>query len=212
MAGISQVDRCMDTMTSNRIPAITRQPQSGIKLQRGISQLSALIRPTLGPRARNVAVDSAYGKRAPELLDSGGLIARRMLQLPDRGEDMGAMLLRNVLWQVHEHEADGTATTCVLLQSVFDQGLRYLSSGRNPMEFRRCLHAGLEVILDELKRVTTHVNSESQLIKVAEAACPDVPLAKTLAELFSVIGEHGHVEIRSSKNQELRWDYIEGAY
>lgn len=199
-------------MTLNRIPEITRQPQSGLKLQRGINQLSALIRPTIGPRARHVAVDSTYGKGAPELLDSGGLIARRMLQLPDRDEDMGAMLLRNVLWQVHEHEGDGTATACVLFQSVFEQGLRHISSGGNPMEVRRYLYAGLEIILDELKRVTTHLKNESQLIKVAEAACPDVSLAKTLGELFSIIGEYGQVEIRASKNQELRWDYIEGAY
>jgi chaperonin GroEL len=166
----------------------------------------------MGPCARYVAIDSSHGKRAPELLDNGGLIARRMLELPDHDENMGAMLLRDVLWRVYEHEADGTATTCVLFESVFEQGLRYLASGGNPVQFRRHLHAGLEVILDELQQMTMHVHNESQLIKVAEAACPDVVLARALGELFSVIGEYGHVEMRASKDQDLGWDYIEGAY
>jgi len=181
-------------------------------LQRGINQLGALIRPTMGPHARNVAVDSGDGRRTPELLQDGGLIARRMLQLVDPDEDMGAMLLRNILWHVREREGDGTATTCVLFQSVFNQGLRYILAGGNPVELRRHLHAGLEIVLDELQQMTVDVCDESTIMGVARAACPQERLARTLAGLFSVLGEYGHVELRSGSGPDLHVDYIDGPY
>lgn len=201
-----------NSMTAERVPSVVHQPRSARKLQRGINQLSALIRPTMGPCARNVAVDSANGRRAPELLQDGGLIARRMLQLSDPDEDMGAMLLRNIVWHVREREGDGTATTCVLFQSVFDQGLRYISSGGNPVELRRHLRAGLDVILDELRRMTVDVCDEATIMGVARAACLDAALARSLGELFSVLGEYGHVELRSGTGPDLRGEYIDGPY
>jgi len=166
----------------------------------------------MGPCARNVAVDAANGSRSPELLQDGGLIARRMLQLADPDEDMGAMLLRNILWHVREHEGDGTATTAVIFQSVFDQGLRYIASGGNPVELRRHIQAGLNVVLAELQRMTVAVNDESTIMAVAHAACTDAPLARTIAELFFVLGEYGHIELRSRSGPDLYSEYIDGPY
>lgn len=199
-------------MTPERVPSVVHQPRSARKLQRGIHQLGALIRPTMGPGGRNVAVVSANGRRMPELLQDGGLIARRMLQLADPDEDMGAMLLRNILWHVREREGDGTATTAVLFQSVFDQGLRYISSGGNAVELRRHLHAGLDVVLDELQRMTVDVCDDAKILAVARAACPDAPLARILAGLFAVLGEYGHVELRSDSRPDLHGDCIDGPY
>src|SRR6476620_8757931 len=92
------------------IPYVTFQPQAYQGVQRGINMIADVVRPTLGPVPRIVAVEPiepGHNKR-PELLDNGGLIARRILQLPDRDADMGAMFLRNVLWRQHERAGDGT--------------------------------------------------------------------------------------------------------
>lgn len=88
-------------------------------MQRGINRLADVIRPTLGPLPRLVAIEHPLRHRAPELLDNGAVIAKRLIQLPDRDEDMGAMFLRHVLWHVYEQAGDGTATAAVLLQSVY---------------------------------------------------------------------------------------------
>ena len=100
-------------------------------MQRGINQIVNAIRPTLGPTPRIVAIDRILDEKMPELLDNGGTIARRIIQLSNRDEDVGAMFIREVLWRLGERVGDGTATAAVLFQSVFDQGIHYLVSGGN---------------------------------------------------------------------------------
>jgi chaperonin GroEL len=181
-------------------------------MQRGINQMVKAVRPTLGPLPRFVAIDRAAESRAPELLDSGATIARRILELPDRDADMGAMFLRHVLWQVHEKVGDGTATTAVLLQSIYNQGVRYLASGGNAMLLRRHLEEGMHVILNELTGMTAQVEGRRILTQVAESICYDRPLAKLLGEIFDIIGEHGQLDIRSGRGRELEREYVEGMY
>jgi len=80
--------------------------------------MTSLIRPTLGPLPRTVAVGRFVGSEPPEVLDSGATIARRTLQLADPFEDMGAMLIRHLAWRTFDLTGDGTATAAVLAQSL----------------------------------------------------------------------------------------------
>lgn len=180
-------------------------------MQRGIHKMTALLRPTLGPHPRSVAV-APFNRGTPELLDDGGLIARRMIQLPDRDEDVGAMFLRGLLWRVYMHVGDGVATTGVLFQSVFDEGLRAIAAGCNAMRVRRHLDEGLTIILEQLERLTIPVDSEARLLQIAHTACQDQSLAQNLGEMFFVLGEHGHLEVRSGQSNGDTYALIEGAY
>ena len=101
------------------------------------------MRPTLGPIPRTVAVSQALDNKPPELLDKGGLIARRISDLPDRDADMGAMLLRQMLWQLYEDCGDGTATAAVMFQSIYNDGLKFIAAGGNAMRLRQCLGEAL---------------------------------------------------------------------
>src|SRR4051812_18301301 len=85
-------------------------PAARAALLRGVDRMAALLRPTLGPVGRTVAVARIVGQEPPEILDSAATIARRMIQLADPFEDVGAMLLRHLVGQVHERVGDGTAT------------------------------------------------------------------------------------------------------
>ncbi|MDH3675408.1 MAG: hypothetical protein OES12_07915, partial [Anaerolineae bacterium] len=91
--------------TKTRLVAF--QPATYRGVQQGINKLANAIRPTLGPRPRIVAIDRILDDRMPELLDNGGLIAKRIIQLPGWHEDVGAMYLRDVLWRLHEQVGDG---------------------------------------------------------------------------------------------------------
>jgi chaperonin GroEL len=148
----------------------------------------------------------------PELLNHGGLIARRTLQLPDRREDVGAMYLRSLLWRMHEHVGDGVATTSVLFQSILDDGMKAIAAGCNAQRFRHHLLEGLDTVLAQLDAATLPVDSQQRLIDVAHTICADEPLARHLGELFWVIGEHGQLEIRSGQSRHLDSDVLEGAY
>ena len=199
-------------MTKRQTQRVVFQPAAYRGMQRGINQMVEAIRPTLGPLPRVVAVDRIADDKMPELLDNGGVIARRIIELPDRDADMGAMFVRQVLWRVHEQAGDGTATTAVLFQSVYNQGVRYIVSGGNAMQLRCYLEEGLRLILDELSGMTIPVAGKEKLAQVAETICYDPSLAKMLGEIFDIIGQYGRLDIRSGRSRGLEREYVEGMY
>lgn len=199
-------------MAQGRTQRVVFQPAAYQGLQRGINQIVNAVRPTLGPLPRTVAFHQLVTNKMPELLTKGGVIARRIIQLPDRDEDMGAMLVRHLLCHLHEQFGDGTATAAVLLQSVYNQGVHYLASGGNAMRLRHYLEEGVQVILDELTSMTLHVEGKEQLAQIAQSICYDPPLAKMLGEIFDIIGEYGQLEIETIRGRELKREYTDGMF
>jgi chaperonin GroEL len=198
--------------SKREVRRVVFQPDSYLGIQRGINQMADAIRPTLGPLPRVVAVEHPLRHRVPELLDSGGTIAQRIIQLPDRDDDMGAMFLRHVVRHVHEKAGDGTATAAVLLQAIYNQGVRYITAGGNPMRLRHYLQQGTWTILAELNRMTVRLKGQKRLARLAEAICHDPPLAKLLGEIFDIIGEYGRLEVRVGNSRTLEREYVEGMY
>ncbi|PLS82668.1 MAG: hypothetical protein CYG59_03405 [Chloroflexi bacterium] len=199
-------------MQGHAIPGVVFQPRSQRGMQRGINQIVEAVRPTLGPRPRIVAVENVFREKKPEFLDKGGLIARRIIQLPDRDADMGAMLVRHALWRVHEEVGDATATAAVMFQAVYNRGLHYVAAGGNAVHLRRYLEAGLHEILQELDNRTLPVTGKERLARLAESLCFDASLAKLLGEIFDIVGEYGQVEIRRGHGREYERQYVEGMY
>ena len=194
------------------VPAVVFQPETYQGMQRGIDQLVDAIRPTLGPLPRLVALERPANHKAPELLDNGGVIARRILALPDRRADMGAMYLRHLLWRVHEQVGDGTATTAVLFQTIYNEGVRYIVAGGSPMMLRRHLEAGQGLILAELNRLTTPLPGPANLTRLAESVCYDPALARLLGDSFDHMGQDGRLEIRSGHSGAMKREYVAGSY
>ena len=200
-------------MSTRPYQAVVFQPETYQALQKGINLVVDAVRPTLGPLPRLVAVELAMRRHAaPELLDSGAIIAQRIVQLPDRDQDVGAMLIRDTLMRVQAEVGDGTATTAVLLKALVDGGVRYLASGGNAMMLRRHLEAGLALILDELSKRVTYPRGKARLTDLAQAICYDPPLAKMLGEIFDIIGEYGRLDIRASHSRTMEREYVEGMY
>ena len=194
------------------IPRVIFQPESYEGMQRGINQMANAIRPTLGPLPRPVAIERALRHRTPELLDSGAVIAQRLLEFPNRTEDMGAMFLRHVIRHVNDQAGDGTATAAILLQAVYNEGLRYLAAGGNAMRLRTYLEQGTREILAELNTLTIHLEGEEALAQIAEAICHDPPLAELIGEIFDIIGEYGRLEVIAGHGRGLEREYVEGLY
>jgi chaperonin GroEL len=200
-------------MTAKRqTQRVVFQPAAYRGIQRGINRIANAMRPTLGPLPRTVAIERLPRDKTPELLDNGGVIARRIIELPNGDEDVGAMFIRHVLWRLHEKVGDGTATAAVLFQSVYNQGVRYVVAGGNAMALRHYLEKGMRVVLDELTGMAVHLEGKEKLAWMAETICHDPPLAKMLGEIFDIIGEYGQLEIRSGRSRELEREYVEGMY
>ena len=175
--------------------------------------MARLLRPTLGPLSRTVAITRLTGTRhGPEVLDSGAVIARRTIQLADPFENMGGMLIRHVAWQVFERVGDGTATAAVLAQSLMHAGVQYIMAGGNPVSVARGMQRGLEVALAELRRQARTIDGPTEIARVVAGGlgptCLD--LAEMLGEVVDAVGPDGAILVENAQGTETVHEYIDG--
>lgn len=200
-------------MKARQKPGVVFQPEVHQALQRGIYQMVSALRPTLGPLANGVAIDNLNGTKAlPEFLDDSGVIARRIIEIQNRDADMGAMLVRAMVLRQHEQIGDGTATTAVLFEAIFNAGVRYIAAGGNAMQLRRGLEKALPQVLDALDQMAFPLEGQQMLTDMARSLCHDDELAALLGEAFDLIGEYGQLEIREDYGRVLRREFVEGSY
>jgi chaperonin GroEL len=188
------------------------QPGTHEGLRRGINQMTDAVIPTLGPLPRIVALNQVVTDKMPEMIDKGGVIARRIIALPDRDADMGAMLTREMLWGLQDQYGDGTATAAVLLRAIYNEGLKYIAAGGNAMNLKRSLEAGLKMVIEELDQMTRPVRGRDDLVRIAETICQDSELAAILGEVFDHIGEYGQLEIRRLRSRKIYREYVDGMF
>ncbi len=204
-------------MKTGKIPGARRrvvlQPATYQGLQRGVNQLANAVRPTLGPRHGVVAISGIdYHDKTPQLFDDGGTIARHIIQLQDRDADVGAMLVRDLLWRLQQQVGDGTATAAVIVARVFNEGVRYLAAGGNAMRLRSYLEEGARIILDQLTAMSRPTRGKEELAQIAGSLSYDAELARYMGEIFDIIGEWGRLEIREGRSREVEREYVEGMY
>jgi chaperonin GroEL len=195
-------------------PSVVFQPDVHEAFQIGFEKIISAIRPTLGPFPRVTLYDATVGltQKPPEILDDGGTIARRIIQIKGRDEDVGAMLIRNVLWKMREQVGDGTATAAVIFQATYQEGLRYLAAGGNPMQLRTYILDVMQDILGELDSMAFHLSGKQELTQLATAVSRDEELGKVLGEIFDIIGAYGRLEIRDGQYRTHEREYVEGMY
>ena len=190
---------------------VLSQPETRAALRSGIDALAGAVIPTLGPLTGPVALADKNRDGSPELLDDGGTIARRILQLADRDADVGAMLLREILWRQREVYGDGAATAAVLFQTVFAEGSRFISAGGNAMLLRKALDTGMRLLLDNLRRQIQPLATTADMKRLARAVCGDGDIAESLADIFDVLGAHGAIEVREG-GRDLGHEFFLGSY
>lgn len=190
-------------------PKVIHQPQTQRALKRGISTLTQAVAPTLGPLPRR-SVTQNLDKL--ELLDDGGLIARRIIALPESDDDVGAMLLRQVLWRMRQHTGDGAATTAVLYEQIYNEGLRFIAAGADPMRLRGRLTEALPRLIERLRAETRYLSNEEELRAAAFSVCYDEEMSRILGEVLYTIGPQGQVDVREGHGRGMEYNYVAGCY
>ena len=163
----------------------------------------------MGPLPRH---SIARNQAKYELLDDGGVIARRIIALPDREDDVGAMLLRQVLWQMHQHVGDGAATAAVLYERIYCEGLRYIAAGANAMRLRQRLLELLPALSARMRADARRLRGEDELKALAFSVCYDEAMADALGEVLYTVGRFGQIDVRSGHGRGLEHNYVEGSY
>ena len=157
-------------------------------MRRGVSKLARAVKITLGPKGRNVIIQKSFG--SPTVTKDGVTVARE-IELEDKYENMGARMVREVAAKTSDVAGDGTTTATVLAEAIYNEGLKAVVSGVNPMLMKRGMEKAVEDIVAKLKSMSIPVKSEKDLENIATiAANSDQTIGKILC--FVTLGAQVH--------------------
>src|SRR6516164_2723025 len=162
-------------------------------MRRGIGKLARAVKVTLGPKGRNVILQKSFG--SPTVTKDGVTVAKE-IELEDKYENMGARMVREVASKTSDVAGDGTTTATVLAEAIFNEGLRAVVSGANPMLMKRGIEAAVEAIVGKLKKMSIDVNGKKDLQNVASVASNnDAEIGKIIAEAMDKVGKEGVITV-----------------
>ncbi|MBI3971340.1 MAG: chaperonin GroEL [Chloroflexi bacterium] len=187
------------------------RPKARAALARGVDQMANVLRVTLGPNARAVVMAPIITTRAPELLTDSSTIARRIIELPDPYENMGAMLIRHMAWRMREKVGNGAATATVIAQTLLHEANYQAAAGANVMMLKRGVERGLETAYAELRKLAQPMESPEQIEALAIAAAGgDEEIGRYVAEMLEIIGTDGVVVVEDHAGRKTDREYVEG--
>jgi chaperonin GroEL len=177
-------------------------------LKRGIDKLAAVVKITLGPKGRNVALDKGFG--SPTITNDGVTVAKE-IELEDKYENVGAQLLQEVASKTNDVAGDGTTTAVVLAQAIFSRGLKNVTAGANPMLIRKGIEKGVETVVKELKeKLAKSISTPEEIEQVASISANDPEIGKTIAQAMQKVGKDGVITVEESQSAETIVEATEG--
>jgi chaperonin GroEL len=177
-------------------------------MRRGVSKLARAVKVTLGPKGRNVILQKSFG--SPTVTKDGVTVARE-IELEDKYENMGARMVREVAAKTSDVAGDGTTTATVLAEAIYNEGLKAVVSGVNPMLMKRGMEKAVEDIVAKLKAAAIPVKNEKDLENIATiAANADNTIGKIIAQAMSKVGKDGVITVEEAKTIETNHEFVEG--
>lgn len=178
------------------------------KIQRGVDKIANAVRSTLGPGGRNVILEKTFG--APVVTRDGVTVAKE-IELEDKFENLGAQLIREVCSKTNDLAGDGTTTSAVLAQSIFNKGIKLIAAGVNPVSLRNGISKAVKVAVEELRKMKKDIKNRDEVESVARIASnQDEEIGKIVADAIEKVGKEGVVTIEEAKGTETTWESVEG--
>jgi chaperonin GroEL len=174
---------------------------------RGVNSLADAVKVTLGPKGRNVVLDKKFG--SPTITKDGVTVAKE-IELKDSLENMGAQMVREVASKTSDIAGDGTTTATVLAQAIFREGAKNVAAGANPMEVKRGIEKAVEVIVEELKKLSKPVSGKAIAQVGTISANSDETIGKIIAEAMDKVGKDGVITVEEAKTLETTLEVVEG--
>src|SRR5579864_7788346 len=175
---------------------------------RGANLVAQAARVTLGPKGRNVLIQRSFG--AP-LVTKDGVTVVKEIELEDRFENMGAMIIREVAQKTGEVAGDGTTTATVLAREMVAEGIKLLAAGLAPMEIKRGMEAALVAAREAIKQMSKPIKDRERMEQVATiAANGDSVIGKLIADAMQKVGKEGVITVEEGRGLETTLDLVEG--
>src|SRR6476469_7024018 len=177
-------------------------------LLRGVQQLSRAVKATLGPKGRNVVFGRKFG--SPTVTKDGVTVAKE-IELEDACENMGAQMVREVASKTSDAAGDGTTTATVLAEAVFREGLKYVTSGANPIGIQRGINKAVAAAVEHLDKIAKKVKDKEEIKQVATVSANwDETIGEIIADAMDKVGKDGTITVEEAKSIETTLDVVEG--
>ena len=178
------------------------------KMLRGVNVLANAVKVTLGPKGRNVVIQKSFG--APRSTKDGVSVAKE-IELEDAFENMGAQMIREVASKTNDKAGDGTTTATVLAQAIVQEGLKSVSSGRNPQDLKRGIDKAVAAVTASIKASSKKVTTNDEIAQVGTiSANGDLEVGKMIAEAMAKVGNEGVITVEEAKTAETELAVVEG--
>jgi chaperonin GroEL len=178
------------------------------KLLAGADKLSRAVGSTLGPTGRNVILDKSFG--GPTVTKDGVTVSKE-IDLPDPFENMGAKLVNAVAQKTSDVAGDGTTTATILALSIYQEGLRNITAGANPMAVKRGIEKGVEAAVKYLEEISKRLTKKEEMEQVASISANNDPaIGKLMADAFEKVGKDGVITVEEGKTSETTLEFVEG--
>ena len=175
---------------------------------RGVALLTDAVKATLGPKGRNAILDKKFG--APTITKDGVTVAKE-IELKDPYENMGAQLVREVASKTSDVAGDGTTTATVLAHAIYREGIKNVAAGANPMDLKRGIEKAVEVVIEELKKLSKPVQEKKEIAQVGTiSANNDASIGELIAEAMDKVGKDGVITVEEAKSMQTTLDVVEG--
>jgi chaperonin GroEL len=177
-------------------------------MRRGVSKLARAVKVTLGPKGRNVILQKSFG--SPTVTKDGVTVAKE-IDLEDVYENMGARMVREVASKTSDVAGDGTTTATVLAEAIFNEGLKAVVAGVNPIQMKSGIDRAVSDIVDRLKKMSISIKSKKEMAQVGSiAANNDEEIGNILADAMEKVGKDGVITVDEGKSLKTETEWVEG--
>jgi len=174
---------------------------------RGINTLANVVKLTLGPKGRNVVLDKKFGS---PLITKDGVTVAKEIELKDPLENMGAQMVKEVASRTSDIAGDGTTTATILAQAIFREGVKTVAAGANPMAVKRGIEKAVEVITEQIKKLSKPVSGDMIAQVATVSANDDSTIGNLIAEAMKKVGKDGVITVEEARTIDSTLEVVEG--
>jgi len=177
-------------------------------LLRGVNVMAHAVKVTLGPKGRNVVLDKKFG--SPTITKDGVTVAKE-IELVDKFENMGALMVREVASKTSYQAGDGTTTAVVLAHAIVKEGAKAVAAGMNPMDLKRGIDRAVEAVVADLRKNARKVTSNDEIAQIGTiSANGDAAIGGFLAAAMKKVGNEGVITVEEAKSIDTELEVVEG--
>jgi len=178
------------------------------EIARGVNTLANAVKVTLGPKGRNVIISKSFG--SPTVTKDGVTVAKE-IELANKFENMGAQMVKEVASKTSDKAGDGTTTATVLAQAIYNEGIKLVAAGHNPMDIKRGIDKAVIHVVKELKAMSKSTKDHKEIAQVGTvSANGDETIGEIIASAMEKVGKEGVITVEEAKALETTLEVVEG--